>query len=111
MRFFDFLPLFKILFDPDGGREGGDLTYETASKISFRERQRKKKFNFFIFSLPLSIDSSPTLSLNFRKRTYYTTPTWFKIYLFLKKVYIFAPYLFIPPIVSKLPQENNENSS
>jgi hypothetical protein len=37
-RFFDFLPLFKILFDPDGSREGGDLTFDTASaseRISF----------------------------------------------------------------------------
>jgi hypothetical protein len=30
-RFFDFLPLFKILFAPDGSRDGGDLTYGTAS--------------------------------------------------------------------------------
>jgi hypothetical protein len=28
---FSFLPLFEILFDPDEGREGGDLTYEAAS--------------------------------------------------------------------------------
>jgi hypothetical protein len=31
LRFFDFLPLYKILFDPDGGREGGDSTFVTVS--------------------------------------------------------------------------------
>jgi hypothetical protein len=30
-RFFDFLPLYKILFAPDGGLEGNDLNYDTAS--------------------------------------------------------------------------------
>jgi hypothetical protein len=32
-RFFDFLPLYKILFVPDGSRDGGDLTYKTASGL------------------------------------------------------------------------------
>jgi hypothetical protein len=41
LRFFDFLPLFKILFDPDVGREGGDSTYETASTFL-----QKKGINF-----------------------------------------------------------------
>jgi hypothetical protein len=41
LRFFDFLPLFKILF----AAAGGDLSYETASKKSFAAKGGRKKLH------------------------------------------------------------------
>jgi hypothetical protein len=40
LRFFDFLPLFEILFDPEGGWEGGVLIYETAHTTVHFQKKR-----------------------------------------------------------------------